>query len=283
MTLCVAQDMECDLPGQEQVSLWQYAARVSILVSKLAPPDPPRPEVALWAVASCDTLSRAPASPCVNGKSLRETCEAVKDFVERANKFASALAILQPLDFEERSAVQAISDARRKYFFALAMSLKLHPGNNFVRVGPSEVHGMGVFATEDIPKHTCFTAYPIDLLALRQKASGACYSVMFSRRHEHSDVKAHKRLQQQLLDYALDIAPCVTVYADPATHSPGFCGHMINDPRGTASSANCVECPIGGGALIGILSLRTVRKGEELLMNYGKGYWQARSERADNL
>ena len=117
MTLCVAQDMECDLPGQEQVSFWQYAARVSILVSKLAPPDPPRPEVALWAIASCDTLSRAPASPCVNGKSLRETCEALKDFVERANKFASALAILQPLDFEERSAVQAISGARRKNFF----------------------------------------------------------------------------------------------------------------------------------------------------------------------
>ena len=108
--------MECDLPSQEQVSLWQHAARASYLVSKLAPPDPPRLEVALWAIASCDILSRAPTSHCINGKNLRETCEAVKDAVERINVFVNALAILQPLDFDEMSAVQAISDARRKYF-----------------------------------------------------------------------------------------------------------------------------------------------------------------------
>ena len=61
----------------------------------------------------------------------------------------------------------------------------------------------------------------------------------------------------------LDIAPGVAAYADPSTHSPGLCGHMINDPRGTGAEANCVECPIGGGALIGILTLRDVRGGED--------------------
>ena len=53
---------------------------------------------------------------------------------------------------------------------------------------------------------------------------------------------------------------------------------MINDPLGTCVTANCVECPIGGGALIGILTLRDVREGEELLMNYGERYWQARGQ-----
>ena len=104
--------------------------------------------------------------------------------------------------------------------------------------------------------------------------------VVFSRKHRNSEAEAHKRLKKELSGYGLDIAPGVAVYADPSTHSPGFCGHMINDPRGTASGANCIECPIGGGALIGILSLRTVRKGEERSMNYGTGYWQARSKRA---
>ena len=81
-----------------------------------------------------------------------------------------------------------------------------------------------------------------------------------------------------LFDYALDIAPGVAVYADPSQHSPAFCGHMINDPRGTPADANAVECPIGGGALIGILTLRDIAKGEELLMDYGERYWQARSQ-----
>ena len=91
-------------------------------------------------------------------------------------------------------------------------------------------------------------------------------------------MEAHKRLKKQLIDYALDIAPGVAVYADPSQHSPAFCGHMINDPRGTPADANAVECPIGGGALIGILTLRDIAKGEELLMDYGERYWRARSQ-----
>jgi len=160
------------------------------------------------------------------------------------------------------------------------MSLKLQPGGNLVRVAPSKVHGLGVFAVQDIRKHTCCTAYPIDLLVLHEGASepGLRSLVAFSRQHRNSEAEAHKRLKKQLSDYGLDIAPGVAVYADPSTHSPGLCGHMINDPRGTGAEANCVECPIGGGALIGILTLRDVREGEELLMDYGERYWQERSQ-----
>ena len=128
-----------------------------------------------------------------------------------------------------------ISDACRKYFYILAMSLKLQPGGNLVRVAPSKVHGLGVFAARDIRKYTCCTAYPVDLLVLHEGAPepGLRPLVVFSRKHRNSEAEAHKRLKKQLIDYGLDIAPGVTVYADPSTHSPGFCGHMINDPRGT--------------------------------------------------
>ena len=258
----------------------QHAARVAVLVSKLAPPSPPRQEAALWAIASCDTLSRAPGYPGnVPTNNLRETCEAVKEAVEQANRCVNISSLLHPLDTAERAAVEMISDAWRKYFYILAMSLKLQPGGEFVRVAPSKVHGLGVFAVRDIRKHTCFTAYPLDLLVLYDGASepGPRPLVVFSRQHRNSEAEAHKRLKKQLFDYALDIAPGVTVYADPSKHPPGFSGHMINDPRGTGAEANCVECPIGGGALIGILTLRDVREGEELLMDYGDRYWQKRS------
>ena len=55
---------------------------------------------------------------------------------------------------------------------------------------------------------------------------------------------------------------------------------MINDPRGAGVEANCVECPIGGGALIGILTLRDVREGEGLLTGYVERSWQERSRTA---
>ena len=136
----------------------QHAARVAVSVSKLAPPSPPRQEAALWAIASCDTLSHAPDYPGnVPANNLRETCEAVKEAVEQANHRVSMSSLLEPLDPAGRATEKMISDVRRKYFYILAMSLKLQPGGNLVRVAPSRVHGLGVFAARDIRKHTCFT------------------------------------------------------------------------------------------------------------------------------
>ena len=110
----------------------QHAARVSVLVSKLASPSLPREEAVLWAIASCDILSRAPDYlRIIPTDNLRETCEAVQEAVERASQCVSISSSLQPLGTAERAAVTMISDARRKYFYILAMSLKLKPGDNF--------------------------------------------------------------------------------------------------------------------------------------------------------
>ena len=114
------------LPGPAQAgqltpckSALQHAGRVSVLVSKLAPPSLPREEAALWAIASCDILSRAPDYPSiVPTGDLRETCEAVQEAVERASQCVSISSSLQPLGTAERAAVTMISDARRKYFYS---------------------------------------------------------------------------------------------------------------------------------------------------------------------
>ena len=39
-----------------------------------------------------------------------------------------------------------------------------------------------------------------------------------------------------------------------------------------------LNVPSVAGALIGILTLRDVREGEELLMDYGERYWQERHQ-----
>ena len=262
------------------------ASPQAVLVSRLALPNPPTKEVALWTIASCGTLCRAPNFPDkITTKSLRETCEETRDAVELIGDPLGYAVAQQPLDADERSTLEPIKDtAVYKHFFVLGMLMNLQLAGDMVRVGPSPVHGLGVFAAADIPKHTCFTAYPIDLLELwddvatihgRRQPGGPRVAALFSRKHK--DFDGNKRLRKRLEDYGLELCG-VTVYGDPATYSPGACGHMINDPRGTASGANCVESPIGRGALIGILTLRMVRKDEELLLNYGEPYWRARTK-----
>ena len=263
-----------------------HAGCVAVLVSRLALPSPPPREVALWAIASCDTLCRAPKFPkTITTKSLRETCEAVRAAVELYEQLLSAAAARHPLDVSEKSSLGLVAySVIQKYFFVLGMGMSLELDGDFAQVLPSPVHGLGVFAVTDIPKHTCFTAYPINLLELwedvveghsKREPRGPRIVALFSREHNNRDADANARLRESLSDYGLEMCG-VTVYGDPAVYSPGACGHMINDPRGTASEANCVECPIGGGALVGILTLRMVRRGEELFLNYGEPYWRAR-------
>jgi hypothetical protein len=170
----------------------------------------------------------------------------VKEAVEQVSHCVSISSSLQPLDTAQRAALEMISIACRKYFYILGVSLKLQPGGNLARVALCKVHGLGIFAVRDIRKHTCFTVYPIDLLVLHEEGSEPSLRplVLFPCQYRNSEAEAQKRLKKELSDYGLDIAPGVAVYADPSTHSPGFCGHMINDPHGTGAEANCVECSL---------------------------------------
>ena len=222
---------------------------MAVLVSRLAQPSPLPNEVALWAIASCDALSRTPSFPHkITTKSLRETFEAVRDAAEMTNRFIGFLAAKRPLDIKERSTVELLCDsAGRKHPLVLGMSLRLQPGGGLVRVGPSPVHGLGVFAAKAIPKHMIFTSYPIDLLVLRvadhseRRPSDPC--VVLSREHANHEVDAHKRLREQHSDYALEMAEDVTVYARPATHTPSACGHLIINRRECPSAIACLARP----------------------------------------
>ena len=177
-----------------------HAGKVAVLVSRLALPSPPPNEVALWTIASCNTLCCAPCFPDkVTTKSLRETCETVRDAVELIGDPLAYAVAEEPLDAMERSTLEPIkATAIHKHFFVLGMSMSLELDGDLVRVGPSPVHGLGVFAAADIPKHTCFTAYPMDLLELwedaatrrsERKPGGPRAAALFSRMHKDIDRK----------------------------------------------------------------------------------------------
>ena len=187
-----------------------HAGKVAVLVSRLALPSPPPKEVALWTIASCNTLCCAPCFPDkVTTKSLRETCEAVRDAVELIGDPLAYAVAEEPLDAMERSTLEPIkATAIHKHFFVLGMSMSLELDGDLVRVGPSPVHGLGVFAAADIPKHTCFTAYPMDLLELWEDAAtrrserklppkvpSARAAALFSRKHK--DIDRNVRLRKR--------------------------------------------------------------------------------------
>ena len=44
----------------------------------------------------------------------------------------------------------------------------------------------------------------------------------------------------------------------------------------TGRGSNCIECPLVGGAITAILITSPAKEGDELLMDYGKGYWKDR-------
>ena len=88
------------------------------------------------------------------------------------------------------------------------MSMSLELDGDLVRVGPSPVHGLGVFAAADIPKHTCFTAYPTDLLELwevaatrRSERKLPRAAAHFSRKHK--DIDRNVRLRTRLKNCGL--------------------------------------------------------------------------------
>ena len=127
------------MPAQTMVcgsSLPQHHAdRVAVLVSRLALPNPPPKEVALWTIASCGTLCRAPNFPDkITTKSLRETCEETRDAVELIGDPLGYAVAHQPLDADERSTLEPIKDtAVYKHFFVLGMLMNLQLAGDMVR------------------------------------------------------------------------------------------------------------------------------------------------------
>jgi hypothetical protein len=166
--------------------------------------------------------------------------------------------------------------------------------HGYVELGPSKIHGKGVFATQTIPADTQVTFYPCD--AVYRK--GSLYSSLSSK-----EIFRDSKLRP--VDYSIAVWPHndIQLTGNPSkTDNPLFLGHMINDAVGNVfhglklsdvkhpphsafvkaftsyytkgrEQQNCAALTHSKYPIVSIRTTKKVQKGEELLMLYDAGYW----------
>ena len=150
-------------------------------------------------------------------------------------------------------------------------------------VRPSKIHGLGVFATQDIDAGSYLTMYPCDGVAwypeigrFKHGDGGVCFGwpekVSFIERHSY----------QQVIEPPPG-ARALAIFGNPEHHAdPHFVGHMINDGAvcKTPESATVYKA-ISAAKLnssfvadfCAHMSTRPIKAGEEILTSYGTTYW----------
>ena len=170
-----------------------------------------------------------------------------------------------------------------------------------VEVGPSELHGLGLFALQDIKAGSLVALYPVHrvLQALGDGRGAACLADEADEAYFRPEEGS---ISQEELTYRQVAYRQTYSHADPARPETfqldanpakpdvkGWLGHRINDGatlspgqssddevlayyaesgkrRNVCNVALCVP-------LIGFVTTRDVAAGDELLATYGHGYW----------
>jgi len=147
-------------------------------------------------------------------------------------------------------------------------------------VRPSRIHGLGVFATQDIEPCSYVTMYPCDGATWHPDATDGDTCLYFGWPSAVTWPERHTYQQEVQQPPG---ARAMAIYGDPLLHDdPHFVGHMINDGAKCSSlesaevyqaisdvKANCQFISSIGA----IVSIRHVKAGEELLTSYGHMYW----------
>jgi hypothetical protein len=160
-----------------------------------------------------------------------------------------------------------------------------------VRVGPSKVHGKGVFATKDIGTFDVITMYPGDFVNVMYEMKGGPTAKRECLVLTGSHLTEEMSGTRPQLDTAF-VCRCDSTYSmvghPGLTDDPAYLGHMINDGAMSHSpadrevyekvsylKANCemVNIPEGQPFFKAIVAMKTIHAGEEILMHYGYDYW----------
>lgn len=161
---------------------------------------------------------------------------------------------------------------------------------NRVVIRESNVHGSGVFATENIRKGELITLYPGDVVDFFPNEGQRIEFRSISDREKQVSADGVVLLSP---DYSISGGKGYSVFGDPRfTRNPSYLGHMVNDgstynpDSETAESyrersqekANCYFRSISG-LHIATIAGRDIKEGEELFASYGHGYWRVKHER----
>ena len=164
-----------------------------------------------------------------------------------------------------------------------------------VHAEKSEIHGMGLFASEDLPEGVLASLYPVD--ALGDADGFLMWGNKENRAHFSGSEKARRAASgwyrvglshPSVLRWGRDI----WVDANPSMPAQsGWLGHYANDAASICDGAddravetyyghalahsNCVLIPMGDAApLLCIVTTSCIARGQELLIAYGHEYWQ---------
>jgi len=168
------------------------------------------------------------------------------------------------------------------------------------RVGPSPLHGNGVFANRDIAQGEIVTLYPEDyLLQHNDCSSGARVDIHVKQLNSNAnrDLKINT-----LEDYAIDISVLSTVVdgvvfklsGDPALTTRGWLGHLVNDCAALENSTSADLCTYLsksttdyncvfhhfiklGKPHVAVVSIRPITIGKEVLVSYGSVHWETKA------
>ena len=164
--------------------------------------------------------------------------------------------------------------------FHRSSNLRKYLPDPVCEVRPSRIHGLGVFATQDIEPCRYVTMYPCDGATWHPDLWEGDKSMHFGWPSTVTWLERHT--------YQQEVKPppgarAMAIYGDPLLHDdPNFVGHMINDGAKCNSlesadvyqaisqrKANCQFI----GSIGALISVRHIKAGEEILTNYGHKYW----------
>jgi len=162
-----------------------------------------------------------------------------------------------------------------------------------IKVGKSNVHGNGVFATEDISKDTVITFFPIHCLIDKSDSNPAGEVPSYYATKNVFDVNTEENIFEINLSYKMDISNEYCAFGDPnKTSDPELLGHIINDSTSfktnksdaksiknevcryiLSSNNNSVMTIYDEYGLFYVKATKDIKKGDEILMSYSMKYW----------
>jgi hypothetical protein len=166
---------------------------------------------------------------------------------------------------------------------------------NRCRVGPSPLHGMGVFATCDIKCGDIITLYPGDAVLQWQdeRQEVGDVAVLFGSHVPQSRQDVKRVMRRESRGYTLEATDTISIVGDPALCTEmAYVGHMCNDgafcesnegraqyEEETAQRMNAEHCLVRSWSRQNLpvhfwtRAKRDIAKDEEILVSYGFGYW----------
>jgi len=180
-------------------------------------------------------------------------------------------------------------DSSKLYF----LSKNIPFGLDKVEVKKSKVHGYGVFSKKNILKGELITFYPGDFVEFYPKGDkikdNHMTSIIRSERFEkHFGDTTDTKFRDN--NYSYDLNKHYSIIGSPHFKGdPNYMGHFINDGAKSNSTkksneiyktitmlkANCIFHNLKEDLHVAVVSTKKIKRGEELFISYGLGYWKS--------